>query len=232
MAVVNVSEVKTFDGILRELRKLEKQLPGSDLSQLVTFNTAYTIVTTAIKDAARDHYFDNPIFIERFTACFARYYFQAVNKMADGSADLAGAWAAMNDKDLTNTMPRSVMLLMGANAHINHDLPLALAEFISNEKTQYSLRDVRKVDRVLLKSGKQILDAFDEPTPRLRRLKRRLQAAYYRPIMYTILYWRVIAWRNYRFIRRQNKTVNLHEKRSIRIANRLLRVGKSLTKLG
>ena len=219
----------SFDEVLLELKTLEKRLEQSNLSQLTTFNTAYYIVTEAVKDAAAAGYFENPLFVEEFTVQFAGYYFDAVSDMSSRSQKLPTAWAKMNDASHMNIVPKFTTLLMGANAHINHDLPLALADFMSKSQTYYSLRDVRKVDKVLLKSGRQIIGAFDEPTKRLNTLKHRLRFLYYRPVMYMILYWRIIAWRNYRLIKRNGSAQFSHEKRSTRIAGRLFKLGRIIS---
>ncbi len=226
---IDISLIASFDGVLRELKALEEQLPQSDLSRFIVFNTAYTIVTDAIKDAADNNYFDKPVFIEQFTICFASYYFQAVNDIASGSSGLPPAWAKMYGAAKTDSVPVFVVLLMGANAHINHDLPLALACYIS-KNADYSLRDARRVDKLLIKSGKQIIPTFNESNKLLNTMKRRFRVLYYRPVMYVVLFWRIIAWRSYVKIKRNNETKDSHNRRSLTIANRLLKLGNYLSR--
>ena len=117
---------------------------------------------------------------------------------------------------------------MGANAHINHDLPLALAKLMGTEKTDDLLRDVLKIDKLLMKSGRKIIATFDEPHKFLDFLKRRFQFLYYRPAMYTILYWRIGAWRRYKLIKNSGRETSGDPSKSIKIANRLLKLGKYL----
>lgn len=123
------------------------------------------------------------------------------------------------------SVPAFIPLLMGANAHINHDLPLALVKLMGREKTDDLLQDVLKIDTLLMKSGRQIIVTFDEPTKLLDIIKRRLQFLYYRPTMYIILYWRVIAWRNYKAIKRNGVKKHDYKTRSTKIANRFLKLG-------
>lgn len=224
---IDIPAITSFEEVLRELNLLEKLLPHSELSRFGVFNTAYMIVTKAIEAAAKANYFRKPVFIEKFTVCFASYYFQAMNDILSESPDLPVAWAKMRAAAQNNSTPVFIILLLGANAHINHDLPLAMAKFISNDK-DYSLHDARKVDSLLMKSGKQIIPTFDESSKFLNNMKRRLQILYYRPVMYTILFWRIIAWRNFRAILRGDERSDNHVSRSIKIADRLLRIGSVL----
>ena len=156
---IDIPAITSFDDVLGELKALEAQLPRAGLDQLIAFNMAYTVITRGIKNAAHEGYFAKPIFIEKFTICFASYYFQAINDMVSKSTELPAAWAKL--RDIRGSAPIFITLLMGANAHINHDLPLAMADFLKRNK-DYSLRDARKVDHILMKSGKIIIPAFDE----------------------------------------------------------------------
>lgn len=223
--LIDIPAINSFDDVLEELRLLEKKLGQNHLSHLATFNTAYHIITHAIKDAATDNYFKKPLFIEQFTVCFASYYFRAINDMVSGSPKLPAAWEKLRDITDTDAVPLSITLLMGANAHINHDLPVAMASFLT-EDTDYSLRDARKVDKILMKSGRQIIPAFTESPKLLNTLKYRLQPIYYHPVMYSVLIWRIIAWRNYEAIKRDSHARDTHIPRSTKIAHRLLKLGK------
>lgn len=226
---IDITKITSFKTVLTELRILDKQLSHSHLSQFITFNKAYYVVTSAIKEAAEADYFENPIFIEKFTACFAQYYFQAINDTVSEPSKLPAAWAKMNNTTKLKSVPVFIPLLLGANAHINHDLPLVLVKLMDKERTDGLLRDVRKVDKLLMKSGRQIIGTFDESTKLLDFIKRRFQSLYYRPTMYMILYWRVIAWRNYKAIKRDGIAEHGYKTRSVKIANGFLKLGSFLS---
>lgn len=225
---IDIARITSFRTVLAEFRALDGRLRRHGLDHYVTFNTAYTIVTNEIMNAAADNYFDDPEFIERFTVCFAHYYFEAINDTLSDASTLPSAWAKMNRTAHLKSVPVFIPLLMGANAHINHDLPLALVKFMDDQKTDNMLKDVRKVDKLLMKSGRQIIDTFDEPIALFDIIKRRFQFLYYLPIMYMILFWRVVAWRNYRIIRRHGVEKQNHAVRSVKIADRFLRLGSML----
>jgi hypothetical protein len=228
---VDIAKITSFNTVLTELRTLDTQLSPSKLSQFIVFNKAYSVVTNAIKEAAEDNYFENPIFIEKFTVCFAQFYFLAINDTVAEKPELTVAWAKMNDAKRRSSTPAFILLLMGANAHINHDLSLALVKLMDKEKTDDLLQDVLKIDKLLMKSGRQIITTFNEPNRSLDVIKRRLQFLYYRPTMYMILYWRVKAWRDYKAIRNVGAEKASYKARSIKIANRLSKLGVYLSQL-
>jgi hypothetical protein len=176
------------------LRKLQDDLPRQGLDQFTVFNTAYYIVTKNIQEAAADNYFEHPEFIQTLTTHFAEYYFRAIRQTKNNSSKLPAAWARLNAH---GSDPAFMALLLGANAHINHDLPNALLDVMPQNQEFLYMADVKKVSKLLMKSGKQIITSFDEPNRFHDALKRHCQFLYYRPIMYTILYWRIRAWRAY-----------------------------------
>lgn len=228
---VNSDKVVSFKTILAELRRLDDRLPRDGLAQFVVFNKAYFVVTEALMAAARRGYFQNPEFVEGFTVGFAHYYFAALNATVSRDPALPEAWAILNRTASQKGVPNFMLLLMGANAHINHDLPLVLLERIDQAKAEDLLKDILQVDKLLMKSGRKILTTFSEPNRRLAFLKRRFIFLYYRPTMYMILYWRIGTWRSYQRMRKQGVQNRRYAKRSVRIAKRFARLGKFLANL-
>lgn len=229
--LTDISSVDSFNSVLTTLRSLNKSLLSDSLEQFMVFNRAYQIITAGIMESAEAGYFNSPVFIEKFTACFARYYFRAVKAAAQNSNDTPEAWALLADTKRSVKTPHFIFLLMGANAHINADLPLALKETMGKKKTEELLSDVLKVDKILMKSGKKLLGEFNEQNAVIDTLKRRLVFLYYRPVMYTILTWRIRAWRNYHLIKESPAHAENYTKHSIRTAHRLLRLSKYMNKV-
>lgn len=222
------SERMSFETVLAELLLLEKRIYQHKLRQFIVFNKAYFVVTKIIKEAAENNYFDNPHFIEKLTVCFAQFYFNAVNDTVAISPQLPEAWALMQSAAQSGAIPNFIFLLMGANAHINHDLPLALLNVMGGKKMDELFRDVLKIDKLLMKSGKEILNSFSESSKLIDLMKRRCIIFYYRPVMYLILYWRIIAWRSYKTFIKNDAENQKYKLRSIKIAHRLLKLGVTL----
>lgn len=223
---VNIHKVTSFDTVLSALTKLKLTLSKDRLDQFLLFNDAYLVITTAIKNAADHNYFGNPVFIEKFTVNFAHYYFRAVNETISGSSDLPAAWKTVNEAAKNTASPKFIFLLMGANAHINHDLPLALLQTMNKEEADDLIKDILKIDKLLMKSGREIIALFSESNNALDFLKRRFIFIYYRPTMYMILYWRVKAWRNYKSIKKVGVSNSSYQVSSINISNRFLKLAK------
>ena len=216
-----VEKVRSFESLLAELRRLEVDLPTHGLERLSVFNTAYLVITQEIADRAEDGYFAHPKFVEQFTVAFAHYYFDALNKMGRNISALPVAWRLTHQAAIDGKAPQAIVLLMGANAHINHDLPLVLAQLISETRAKELFTDVLKVDRILMRSGKAIIPLFSERSRWQNWVKKNLQFLYYRPTMWMVMYWRVRAWKDSRGIMHAAARHNHYAKRSIRNAKLL-----------
>ena len=205
---IDADGIHTVAQVLAKFNELNTLLPSVGLAQWLPFNQAYAIVTQTIDTGAQQGYFENPDFVAQFSVCFASYYFRAIRNQIGDRADGVEAWQTLS-KPRSNHPATAVM--MGANAHINHDLPLTLAEMLPESSTQGLLKDIRKVDRLLVRSGPLIVIQIDGG---------KLGSLCYRPAIYVILLWRVAAWRNYKRITRGKP--GKQQARSTKIANRLL----------
>ena len=94
------------------------------------FNWLYLNVTEAVQARATDggaEAFNNPGWVASLDVVFARYYFDAVRKALVGE-QAPGCWQAFFDQRGNRDVARIQFALAGMNAHINHDLPLAVVE--------------------------------------------------------------------------------------------------------
>lgn len=221
---LHLTQSNSFTSVLKNLSLLDEQFGHYKLDRFVVFNRAYAVVTHEIQKGVHENYFANPAFIENFTSTFAQYYFQVVADVLL-NRKVPAAWDMLSK---TTNNPRFISLLMGANAHINHDLPLVLDTLIKQQDKNELIEDILKVDKLLMKSGKEIIGLFDEPNKYLNFLKHHFQFLYYRPVMYIILGWRISAWRSYKDVEKNGLGQSTYQRKSIRIANRLLRLGKLL----
>ena len=193
---IDIATIRDFKELLFTLHNLEERLPGSDLHRLATFNSAY-IVVTAIEEAFGKGYFENPKFIEMFTLSFASYYFQIINDSLAGNNNMPIAWTNLLTRKTDKRLPNFIYLLMGANAHIKHDLSLVMVKMLDNNDTEDLLKDIIKVDKLLVGCGYDILRTFTEPNKLPRFIKNKTSYIYLPIIMHVILYWRFKAWKDY-----------------------------------
>ncbi len=206
--LLDIDKITSLETITKELERLKYVLTKNEMRQLLIFHNAYLVVTSNIQKASKEGYFDNPKFIEELTISFACYYFQVVNQTKD-DIELPKAWDTLNKAAQKKATPNFILLLLGANAHINHDLILVLTKLREDKETGNLLQDFIKMDKILMKSGREIIATFSEPSKQLDFLKRRVIFMYYRPVMYMIRFWRLRAWTHYLYIKRiDNKIIN------------------------
>ncbi len=226
--IIDIRAITNIEDVLFNLQRLDSELVKLNFEQFILFNKSYQTVTHLIHQAVNDGHFKNPEFIEKFIVNFANYYFEAINNTSNGD-ELSAPWVKLCDYSNIKSAPLFISLMLGANAHINYDLPQVLSKMMQTESPTDFLGDISKINRILMKSGYQIIELFEEKNKFLNFLKNRLIFAYYRPAMYTILYWRVRTWRNYEKLKKNSTAMQSITKRSIKIADRLLCVARTLS---
>lgn len=106
------------------MEEIDASLPRKD--GVAYFNRLYLQVTKAVLEASTDATFQDPAFLDRLDPVFAGFYFEA-EATIDSGATPPAAWRPLIE---TRSEPREPIqfALAGMNAHINHDLPLALVQ--------------------------------------------------------------------------------------------------------
>ena len=122
-AVVGWDHAESIDDVLERMASIEATLPHDD--GVAYFNRMYSEVTRLVSLAVDGQSFEAGEFLERLDVHFANLFFEAY------AADLAGteispAWAPLFEgRKRENTHPVQ-FALAGMNAHICHDLPIAV----------------------------------------------------------------------------------------------------------
>lgn len=91
------------------------------------FNELYLAVTKAVDEQAASDHYEDPAFISRLDVVFAGLYFTAVDDDATGK-EVPKAWAPLFEKRHTPGIAPLQFAIAGMNAHINHDLAVALVD--------------------------------------------------------------------------------------------------------
>lgn len=113
------SQPATIDAICDRMRALGRGLEPSD--GLAAFNGMYLRVTELVRDRIAEGYFRNAEFLTRLDIVFAGHYLEAVDAPRPVSA-----WAPLFETRHEAGRVPIQFALAGMNAHINHDLPLAV----------------------------------------------------------------------------------------------------------
>lgn len=111
---------RSVEEVVARLREIDRSLPESD--GVRAFNHMYLQVTELVRDRLSTGFFHDAAFLARLDAVFAGLYLGQVNA---SPAPLAKAWAPLVEGRAASCLPIQ-FALAGMNAHINHDLPIAV----------------------------------------------------------------------------------------------------------
>jgi hypothetical protein len=89
------------------------------------FNELYLAVTRAVAVESATATYADPAFISRLDVVFADLYFEAVDDL-DAGREMPRAWAPLFEARAKKGIAPLQFAIAGMNAHINHDLVLAL----------------------------------------------------------------------------------------------------------
>jgi hypothetical protein len=102
------------------LAGVEAALPAAD--GVACFNRMYRVVTASIEQHVTAGVFGDPEWMARLDLVFANLYLSAL----DPAGTPPRAWAALIERRSDSRVTSLQFALAGMNAHINHDLPLAV----------------------------------------------------------------------------------------------------------
>ena len=110
--------------VIARMQEIDASLPRKD--GVAYFNRLYLQVTEAVPTASSGTTFQSPQFLDRLDVVFAGMYFDAEATIGSGAA-CPVAWRPLIEQ---RGEPRAPIqfALAGMNAHINHDLPLAVVQ--------------------------------------------------------------------------------------------------------
>jgi hypothetical protein len=170
-------------------------LPASD--GVACFNRVYLEVTGQVHDKVGQQFFADPAFITALDITFANLYFDAVYA-ADDATTVPLAWRPLIERRAVSGIEPIQFALAGMNAHINHDLPMAVVSTCKDLGTSPTagghLDDYQKVDRLLNAEEQSIRESF-ESAPELA-IDRHLQAVDNLVASWSINGARDLAWTN------------------------------------
>jgi len=117
---LDLSPVTSFAELLDRLAGIDAALPAAD--GVACFNRMYRVVSQAIQAQVTSGSFGDPAWMARLDLVFANLYLSA---LADPTTT-PRAWAALIERRSDARVTSLQFALAGMNAHINHDLPIAV----------------------------------------------------------------------------------------------------------
>lgn len=116
----------TIDQVIATMQTIDTLLPDSD--GLKWFNLLYLLVTKEVQANHDTSTFADPAWVARLDVVFANFYFKAIADFLNQSGSTASSWSALFEARSRTDVDRIQFALAGMNAHINHDLALALLQ--------------------------------------------------------------------------------------------------------
>jgi Family of unknown function (DUF5995) len=124
--IVNGAAPASIGDVIAAMQSIDALLPGGD--GLKWFNKLYLTVTERIDAQPPATGWKDATWLTRLDTVFARFYFTAVAGALGQSPGTARSWDALFEARNRPGVDRIQFALAGMNAHINHDLALALLE--------------------------------------------------------------------------------------------------------
>jgi hypothetical protein len=124
--IIAAKTITTIDDVITVMQGLDRVLFNGD--GLKWFNLLYWKVTEAVRDNPPAGKWENPKWLERLDVVFANLYFAAITHWERDRRNVARAWVPLFESRRRRDIMRVQFALAGMNAHINHDLPIALVQ--------------------------------------------------------------------------------------------------------
>lgn len=112
--------------VLQVMQNLDNVLPATD--GLKWFNLLYLYVTKAIDGTPPATGWSDEAWLTQLDITFAQLYFGALTQSYVSPDSVPSAWQALFEARHAQDVQRVQFALAGMNAHINHDLPLAVVQ--------------------------------------------------------------------------------------------------------
>jgi hypothetical protein len=143
------SAYQSIEDAIQRLTQLEQAFYDRRDRRAI-FVTAYLNITRAVKLRVGENWFQDNPWVTRYDISFANLYRQALLAFERGDASsLPKAWRISFETAINGTGLVFQDLVLGINAHINHDLPLALIEVSIDPERAKRYQDHTAVNQVL-----------------------------------------------------------------------------------
>jgi Family of unknown function (DUF5995) len=155
--------VTTVEEAIARMQEIDAALPGRD--GLACFNRMYLEVTRDVEERIGRGYFADPAFLSTLDVVFANIYFDAVDALVIEPHALPAAWEPLFEARSRPDIYPIQFALAGMNAHINHDLPIALVRTCTQLGTAPDdgshHGDYQKVDGLLDAAEQSVRQSFE-----------------------------------------------------------------------
>jgi hypothetical protein len=131
----------TVASVIDRLRAIQRGLPAGD--GVGVFNRMYLDVTERVAAAIDEGTFVDPAFMAEFDVRFAQLWLAAYTSVADGRQPPSPGKPLFEERATPGVLPIQ-FALAGMNAHIEHDLPIAVVATCRSRRTSPAAAAVRQ----------------------------------------------------------------------------------------
>ena len=126
LQIVSSASPASIADAIAVMERIDSLLPSND--GLKWFNRLYLMVTQQIVAPPPPNGWEDAAWLTRLDVVFAGFYFAALAGALDQTADTASSWEVLFEARNRAGVDRIQFAVAGMNAHINHDLALALLQ--------------------------------------------------------------------------------------------------------
>jgi hypothetical protein len=153
----------TIDDVIARMEAIDAALPATD--GVACFNRMYLQVTLGVAEQVQAATFADPHFVAQLDVVFANLYFAAVDCLAGPASAMPAAWQPLLEARGTAGIEPIQFALAGMNAHINHDLPIALVSTCTGLDSAPTASgrhdDYQKIDALLDAAEQSVRESFE-----------------------------------------------------------------------
>ena len=154
--------VTSVAGAITRMEAIAAALPAAD--GLACFNRMYLDVTRQVNSQLGQGFYADPAFMTQLDVTFANLYFAAADT-AGNPAAVPLPWRPLVQQRAGAGIEPVQFALAGMNAHINHDLPVAMvstcADLATSPDAGQHCADYQKVDQLLDAAEQSIRRSFE-----------------------------------------------------------------------
>lgn len=153
--------VTTIDEVVARMQAISAALDPAD--GVACFNRMYLTVTVLVRERITAGFFADADAMQALDVTFANLYFAAADADAAGTP-VPRAWRPLFERRADRHVEPVQFAFAGMNAHINHDLPVAVVATCSELRTAPDAgtfhADYQKVDALLAAIEPQVRQSF------------------------------------------------------------------------
>jgi hypothetical protein len=155
--------VRSVAELLARMEAIEQALPITD--GLACFNRMYRLVTLAVQQHLSLDSFGDPVWMADLDVVFGNLYLSAVSTSVLQPNQVPSAWAALLERRTDARVTPLQFAFAGMNAHINHDLPIAVVTTCSDDDTSPTVgthaADYDRVNGLLASVEPEVRESFE-----------------------------------------------------------------------